>query len=232
MKRQAPAWLRVLFGFGLVLFIAGAVLFFVRYRIFVVPSPSMVPTLQVGDRMIADTWDRTPQRGDIVVFDAKGWGVQTSAPSEVKRVVGVAGDVVGCCSVTGELSINGATVAEPYLNQLPGQQFSASATKFDVPVPAERVFLLGDNRIASVDSRSQLQNMSGTIAESAIQSTVVAIGFPLDRFSLIGGFGFANFFSIVLAVATAGLALTVLCGLVLLFIAAREFFRARVASRS
>lgn len=229
MEFGGNRWLRVVFGGALVLLLAGAVLFFVRYRVFVVPSPSMVPTLQVGDRMITDTWDRTPQPGDLVVFNAKDWGVQANAPSEVKRVVALPGDSVSCCSVTGQLRRNGESVAEPYVNQVPGLGFLASATPFEAQVPAGRVFLLGDNRNASLDSRSQLQNMSGTIAESDIQSKVVAVGFPLNRFSLIGGFG--NFFSIVLLISAVALALTVLSGLAQLLLWAGSLIVRRPAGR-
>ncbi len=230
-ERRAPVWLRVVFGCGLVLCLAGAVLFFVRYRVYVVPSPSMVPTLQVGDRMIADTWDRSPKAGDLVVFNARDWGAQAAASTEVKRVLAVAGDSVSCCSVGGQLGVNGQAVPEPYLNQVPGQPTVASATPFTAHVPAGRVFLLGDNRNASLDSRAQLQNQSGTIAESDIQSKVVAVGLPLERLSFVGGVGPGNFFSLLVLGTAAGVAAALLSGLALLVLWAGQFVVRRPAGR-
>ena len=77
------------------------------------------------------------------------------APSEhdfVKRVIGLPGDSVMCCNASGQLVVNGVRVAEPYL--YPGD--AASLQRFDIVVPAGRLWVMGDHRSDSADSRSHL----------------------------------------------------------------------------
>ena len=124
-------------------------------HVFTLDSASMVPTLGPGDRVLVNRLDE-PGRGDLVVFrDPGGWvrsGPAGSAgdtgASLVKRVIGVAGDRVSCCS-HGALLVNGEPLAEPYLTGGP-----ASDLAFDVTVPAGALWVLGDNRADSRDSRS------------------------------------------------------------------------------
>ncbi|MEN3585972.1 signal peptidase I [Streptomyces sp. ZYX-F-203] len=126
---------------------------------FRIPSGSMEPVLAVGDRVLANKlayrFDDRPMRGDIVVFDGTGHfgdGVY------VKRVVGVGGDRVTCCDEEGRLRVNGRSVDESTFLH-PGD--SASAVDFDVRVPEGRLFLLGDHRSASRDSRDLLGSPGG-----------------------------------------------------------------------
>jgi len=147
---------------------------------FGIPSTSMENTLLVGDRILVDR-TTTPdeiQRGDIVVFDAseafnlrvpeRGL-VQTLVDSVasvfgrgeptdyVKRVIGVPGDRVRCCSTDGRIEVNGVAVTEPYL--APGQR--PSTVTFDVTVPPDRFWVMGDNRGSSSDSRAHLGDPGG-----------------------------------------------------------------------
>src|SRR5215204_804253 len=113
---------------------------------FRIPSESMVPTLEVGDRVFANKFIyrfAEPERGDIVVFE----DVEGGEEDLIKRVVGVAGDRVRV--VNGVLKVNRETQGEPYVKpQLPdGSVYGPEK------VPEGYVFVMGDNRGNSADSR-------------------------------------------------------------------------------
>ena len=123
---------------------------------FRVPSASMEPVLAPGDVILADRSERgTAHRGAIVVFDGSGYFAPSAADGDrywVKRVIGVGGDHVQCCTSAGELTVNGDPLEEPYLpvGTVP------SEIDFDLVVPEGRMFVLGDNRGDSTDSRHLL----------------------------------------------------------------------------
>ncbi len=139
----------------------------------------MAPTIGVGDRVLAQRIDGGEvRRGDIVVFQDKVWG---DVPM-VKRVVGVGGDRIECCDRQGRLAINGRPVAEPYL---PADD-PASPTGFSATVPQGRIFLLGDHRADSVDSRSHLAGGGqGTVPLGAVRARVDALAWPAARWGMI-----------------------------------------------
>jgi signal peptidase I len=114
---------------------------------FRIPSESMVPTLLVGDRVLANKFIyrlTEPERGEVVVFESVGEGDDQKL---IKRVVGVAGDEVEVRN--GTLLVNGEAREEPYLNRnLP---FNDSYGPSEVP--EGHVFVMGDNRANSADSR-------------------------------------------------------------------------------
>jgi signal peptidase I len=108
-----------------------------------IPTASMQPTLQIGDRILVTRYlSQPPQRGDVVVFRSPH-----GDDLMVKRIVGVGGDFIDAHN--GRLIIGGHTVAEPYL---PGGTTTSSV----IPqiVPSDSYFVLGDNRLASLDSRA------------------------------------------------------------------------------
>ena len=114
------------------------------YRI---PSESMVPTLEVGDRILANKFIyrfTEPKRGDIVVFDS----VEGEDETLIKRVVGVAGDRVRV-SRYGVLFVNGEPQEEPYLNKKDPPRYTYGPKR----VPKGYIFVMGDNRGNSADSR-------------------------------------------------------------------------------
>jgi signal peptidase I len=195
--------------------IAGGGILAVRYRVYQVPSPSMTDTLRPGDRIFADTYGRDGVRvGDVVVLDGDAWpadgspsGGRAGGADRVKRVLGVGGSTLSCCDAQGRLERDGKPVDEPYRTS-PGP---AADQPFSVRVPPGRVFLLGDNRTASVDSRAFLGTHAGTVPRSAIRSRVVAVGYPVGRARLFPTDG-AGTFGTVLGVTLTGLALSVLVG--------------------
>ena len=125
---------------------------------FYIPSESMVPTLEVGDRVFVNKFIyrfSKPERGDIIVFQSVEGGDQTL----IKRVVGVEGDEIRVQS--GLLFVNGEAQNEPYLNDaVPTNDFYGPLT-----VPEDHIFVMGDNRGNSADSRVfgplPLENVEG-----------------------------------------------------------------------
>lgn len=182
---------------------------------FYIPSTSMTNTLEVGDRILvnklADSTDDI-NRGDVIVFvDPGGWlppdqspepnaivkGLQTvgeivgiipknSGEHLVKRVIGVSGDHVTCCTANGNLTVNGTEIIETYIR--PGT--APSNVEFDVVVPTDHVWVLGDNRSNSEDSRAHLGSPGGGfVPVENIEGRVWLIMFPFDRFGGIADAG-------------------------------------------
>ncbi len=180
-------------------------------RSFYIPSQSMEQTLQVNDRILVNQLVPNVmdvQRGDIVVFkDPGGWlyprsenpptGVEkvlqtlglaadTSNEYVVKRVIGVGGDRVQCCDAQGRVMVNGVPLDESYIVIPPGET-RASKIDFDVTVPENSVWVMGDNRYQSKDSRyNQDQPGKGFVPESEIVGRAFVLNWPLDRFTWLG----------------------------------------------
>ncbi|MFE9839368.1 signal peptidase I [Streptomyces sp. NPDC005551] len=126
---------------------------------FQIPSSSMERGLRIGDRVLVNKlayrFGAEPQRGDVVVFDGTGY---FGAADYVKRVVGVGGDHVVCCDKEGRVEVNGRSVDESAFLH-PGDH--PSDAPFDVVVPDGTLFLLGDHRGDSSDSRDHLGSPGG-----------------------------------------------------------------------
>ncbi|WP_159604764.1 signal peptidase I [Agromyces humi] len=174
------------------------------FEISVIPSTSMAPTLAVGDRVGVEKLTGNildVKRGDIVTFrDPGGWlPDELSGPDPVtavmiavglaphdlggqliKRVVGLPGDRVACCTADGLLTVNGVPLEEPYL---PASLEKASADGFAVVVPDGHLWVMGDNRDASADSRAHQDSKSGPFVPfEALEGRAIFRFFPLDRF--------------------------------------------------
>jgi len=142
------------------------------FQAFYIPSESMVPTLEVGDRVLVNklSYDfHDLHRGDIVVFKAPAAAETGDIKDLVKRVIGLPGDTVE--ERNGHVFVNGTRIAEPYLP--PGTQTTnLPPTK----VPPGEMFMMGDNREASKDSR-----IFGAVQESAIIGRVFLRIWPFGR---------------------------------------------------
>ncbi|MGC9379236.1 signal peptidase I [Streptomyces sp. MH13] len=159
---------------GLVLFLGGFAWGAVVYRPYTVPTNSMTPSIDAGDRVLAQRIDGGDvRRGDVVVFKDRAWA---NAPM-VKRVVAVGGDTVSCCQ-EGRLEVNGKAVDEPYL---PAGMPAESSGFPTVTVPEGRLFLLGDERDTSVDSTAHLTDAAGgTVSRDAVDARVDAVVWPVN----------------------------------------------------
>lgn len=173
---------------------------------FYIPSASMESTLDIGDRIIVSKF--TPQhsplhRGDVIVFeDPKTWGSQSHSSSltqrvvkdslvfvgilpgggdhVVKRIIGMPGDHVVCCTKSGKLTVNGVAITEPYINK----GSVPSTMPFSITVPKDKVWVMGDNRNDSADSRlhdGTSGGKLGSVPMSDITGQVVAIAWPISR---------------------------------------------------
>ncbi|MFD9003143.1 signal peptidase I [Streptomyces sp. NPDC059582] len=159
---------------GLVLFLAGFAWAAVIYRPYTVPTSSMTPTIDAGDRVLAQSVDGGEvRRGDVVVFRDSTW--VENAPV-VKRVVAVGGDTVACCT-KGKLTVNGKQIEEPYLPEGSLAEIKDFPT---VTVPKGRLFLLGDERLGSLDSTAHLTDAArGTVSSGAVTARVDAVIWPM-----------------------------------------------------
>jgi len=181
-------------------------------QVFLIPSISMQRTLQVDDRVVVEKLSAA-KRGQVIVFeDPGGWltdaiprqrgpigkafqfiGVLPDTGTEhlIKRVIGVEGDRVACCDAAGRLIVNGEPLDETsYLTAAPGgAHMQPSAIRFDVVVPRGHLFVMGDNRDHSRDSRCHLNDTQagGATGENAFVSQDLVVGraiavvWPLDR---------------------------------------------------
>ncbi|MEV5199002.1 signal peptidase I [Streptomyces sp. NPDC053720] len=159
---------------GCVLFLGGFAWGAVVYKPYTVPTGSMTPTVNAGDRVLAQRIDGSEvHRGDVVVFTDPAWGDMPM----VKRVVGIGGDRIACCGKGGRLTVNGKPVDEPYLHA----KGLASAENFTAQVPKGQLFLLGDERTASLDSRVHLNDAGqGSVPRDAVQARVDAVAWPMN----------------------------------------------------
>ena len=206
-RTSMPVWLETIVLLVVALVLAVIIkTFFVQP--FYIPSVSMEPQFVKNDRILVEKmsyWGGgTPQRGDIVVFkDPGGWlpasedgsptnpitkalsyvGLYPTGGHLVKRVIGVGGDRVVCCDAKGRITVNGKALNES--SYLP-KGTKPSLTKFDVHVPQDHLWVMGDNRGDSYDSRGHMGDPDrGFVAADLVVGKVFALVWPLNRFEII-----------------------------------------------
>ena len=180
-------------------------------QFFYIPSGSMENTLQVKDRVAVNKVpfiSKSIERGDVVVFrDPDNWlpeitdystnkyvakaksalvavGVLPNPTKQylVKRVIGVGGDRVVCCTKDGNLSVNDVEIFEPYI--FAGNK--PSEMNFDVTVPKGKLWVMGDHRGASADSRYHQEDINnGFVPESKVTGRVVGVIWPFKNITYI-----------------------------------------------
>ncbi len=183
-------------------------------QFFYIPSGSMENTLQIKDRVAVNKIpfiSRSIHRGDIVVFrDPANWlsepfasespfiveklreglvalGILPNPAKQylVKRVVGIGGDRVICCSKSKKLTVNGKESIEPYIFE--GND--PSDMNFDVTVPVGKIWVMGDHRGASADSRYHQDDINkGMVPLNRLTGRVVAVIWPFKNLKIISGF--------------------------------------------
>ena len=181
-------------------------------RSFYIPSGSMETTLLVNDRIIVNQLE--PKlipitRGDVVVFrDPGGWllpqapleqnpvvaavdwvmaAVGLAAPDSndhlIKRVIGLPGDHVTCCNPLGQMSVNEVPLSEPYVT-LPAGETRVSQDDFDVVVPDGSLWVMGDNRYNSKDSRYNTETPGkGFVPIDNVVGRALVISWPTSRWA-------------------------------------------------
>lgn len=209
-KRGLGAWLREVLTIVVIALLLSFLIKTFLFRAFYIPSGSMEQTLEINDRIFVNLLVPEPidlNRGDVIVFkDTKGWLPQTQEkatnpirealtfvgllPDEsqqhlVKRVIGTAGDHVVCCDADGRITVNGEPLDEPYL--YPGA--TPSDIPFDVTVPEGKVWVMGDHRNASADSREhQYGEGGGFIDVDDIEGKAAVTAWPLNRIGSVSSY--------------------------------------------
>ena len=183
--------------------------FFLHF--FYIPSGSMENTLQIGDRIAVNKFGALfseVKRGEVVVFgDPDNWLGEASESNDsafigkiksglimvgvipdpakqylIKRVIGVGGDNVTCCDSSEKLQVNGVPITEPYI--FDGDK--PSDTKFNIDVPEGFIWVMGDHRSASADSRYQPDSANnGLVPLSKVVGRASFIVWPIGNISIM-----------------------------------------------
>jgi signal peptidase I len=206
-RKSMPLWQETILLLGLALVLA-LIIKSLFVQAFYIPSPSMEPLFIKNDRILVQKvsyWGgSTPSRGDIVVFkDPGGWlneadtttpqgpvtklmekvGLYPTGGHLVKRVIGIGGDRVVCCDAKGRITVNGKALNEKaYLPK----GTAPSQLKFDRTIPKDHLWMMGDNRSFSFDSRGHMGDPGGgNVPEKLVVGKVFTLIWPWKRAEFI-----------------------------------------------
>ncbi|WP_406173873.1 signal peptidase I [Streptomyces sp. NBC_00996] len=210
-KKQRSFWKELPILIGIALVLALLIKTFL-VQAFSIPSDSMQNTLQQGDRVLVDKltpwFGSEPERGEVVVFhDPDNWlageptanpnalqtvlswiGLMPSAEEKdlIKRVIGVGGDTIQCKG-TGPLTVNGKALNEPYV--YPGNtpcSVDEDGGQFKVKVPKGMIWVMGDHRQNSRDSRyNQTDKHHGMVPVDKVVGRAIVKAWPINRWDTI-----------------------------------------------
>ncbi|MEV5240245.1 signal peptidase I [Streptomyces cinnamoneus] len=213
-KKQRSFWKELPILVGIALLLALVIKTFL-VQAFSIPSESMQNTLQRGDRVLVDKltpwFGAKPERGEVVVFhDPGGWlgetpsadngpvaggiqkvlsfvGLMPSAEEKdlIKRVIAVGGDTVECKGNNDPVVVNGKALDEPYI--FPGNTPCGDKPFGPIKVPDGRIWVMGDHRQDSLDSRyhQDLDRFQGTVSEDEVVGRAIVIAWPVNRWSTL-----------------------------------------------
>ncbi|WP_228773798.1 signal peptidase I [Streptomyces sp. VN1] len=210
-KKQRSFWKELPILIGIALVLALLIKTFL-VQAFSIPSSSMENTLQIGDRVLVDKltpwFGSEPDRGEVVVFhDPDDWlageptpdpnalqtvlswiGLMPSADEKdlIKRVIGVGGDTVEC-NKTGPLKVNGKALNEPYVyaGNTPCSE-DEQGGQFKVTVPEGKIWVMGDHRQNSRDSRyNQSDKNGGMVPVDEVVGRAIVVAWPMNRWGTL-----------------------------------------------
>ncbi|GAA2513889.1 signal peptidase I [Pilimelia columellifera] len=187
-KRRTSFWREMPILLAVAIVVALLVRAFVL-QTFYIPSPSMEHTLNLNDRVLVNKLVykfRGPDRGEIVVFKAPSdWRSGAESDDFIKRVIGLPGDKVQCCDARQRLMINGVSLDEPYIFNENGVSDPAADKEFEIVVPPDRLWVMGDHRSESGDSLEHWKTSSdlqvATVPVDSVVGRAFVLFWPFDR---------------------------------------------------
>lgn len=162
--------------------IAVIIIFSLIFRVATIDGDSMLNTLVENDKVIITNFNYEPKQGDIVVIsrniENSVEGQQTSEEPIIKRVIAVGGQTVDIDFETGTVYIDGVALKEDYLGSPTYEKYDVD---FPLYIPEGHIFVLGDNRMESLDSRSSRIGDGGIIDNRYILGHAVFRFFPFNK---------------------------------------------------